>query len=115
MSMLATSQLGSPLAKKKQHFNLYTKLARPINAAQHITLQLEKELLAVVYALEKFRIHICYVKSIVFIQIILPSSILFAKKESKCRLIARILLLQEFDNEIRDKKGAENLAADHLT
>lgn len=38
---------------------------------------------------------------------------LFAKQDAKPRLIHWIL--QEFDVEIRDKKGAENLAADHLS
>ncbi|GJV34921.1 reverse transcriptase domain-containing protein [Tanacetum coccineum] len=40
---------------------------------------------------------------------------LFTKKDAKPRLMWWILLLQEFDVIIRDKKGAENLAADHLS
>ncbi|GJW99445.1 reverse transcriptase domain-containing protein [Tanacetum coccineum] len=40
---------------------------------------------------------------------------LFTKKDAKPRLMRWILLLQEFDVIIRDKKGAENLAVDHLS
>ncbi|GJT44364.1 reverse transcriptase domain-containing protein [Tanacetum coccineum] len=40
---------------------------------------------------------------------------LLAKQDAKPRFLWWILLLQEFDVIIRDKKGAENLAADHLS
>jgi hypothetical protein len=40
---------------------------------------------------------------------------LLAKKEVKPRFIRWILLIQEFDVEIRNKKGVENVVADHLS
>jgi hypothetical protein len=40
---------------------------------------------------------------------------LLSKKDAKTRLIRWILLLQEFDVEIRDKTGSENVVADHLS
>ncbi|GJY58087.1 reverse transcriptase domain-containing protein [Tanacetum coccineum] len=40
---------------------------------------------------------------------------LFAKQDAKPRLIRWILLLQEFNIEIKNKKGAKNVAADHLS
>jgi hypothetical protein len=40
---------------------------------------------------------------------------LFSKKDAKSRLIRWILLLQEFDIEIRDKKDSKNVVADHLS
>ncbi|KAJ8770395.1 hypothetical protein K2173_015009 [Erythroxylum novogranatense] len=73
----------------------------------------EKELLAIVFALEKFRSYFLGTKVIVFSDHA-ALKYLLKKKESKPRLIRWILLLQEFNMEIRDKKGSENLVADHL-
>nr|GFC35708.1 reverse transcriptase domain-containing protein [Tanacetum cinerariifolium] len=71
-------------------------------------------MLAVVYAFEKFWSYLIMNKSIVYMDHSSPSY-LFAKKYSKARLLHLVLLLQEFTFKVIDTKGAENLAADHLS
>ncbi|RDX97976.1 Retrovirus-related Pol polyprotein from transposon 17.6, partial [Mucuna pruriens] len=74
----------------------------------------EKELLVIVFALEKFRSYLLGSKIIVFSNHA-ALRFLFKKPDAKPRLIRWILLIQEFNIEIKDKKGAENSIADHLS
>nr|GFB96149.1 reverse transcriptase domain-containing protein [Tanacetum cinerariifolium] len=74
----------------------------------------QKEILAVVYAFESFWPYLVLSKSIVYMD---HSALnyLLSKQDTKPRLLQWVLLLQEFDIIIRDKKGTENLAANHLS
>ena len=74
----------------------------------------ENELLAVVYAFDKFRQYLLGSKVIVYTDHA-TLKYLFDKQDSTPRLLRWILLLQEFDVEIRDKRGCENTIADHLS
>ncbi|GJU50501.1 reverse transcriptase domain-containing protein [Tanacetum coccineum] len=88
--------------------------ARLMTDAQSHYTTTEKELLAVVYAFEKFRPYLVLSKTIVYTN---HSTLkyLLAKQDAKPRLLRWILLLQEFHVIFRDKKGAKNLAVDHLS
>ena len=75
---------------------------------------IEKELLAIVYALEKFRAYLIGSKVIVYTDRV-AIKYLLTKSDSKPRLIHWVLLLLKFDLEIKDKKDNENVVVDHLS
>ncbi|CAN6566282.1 unnamed protein product [Malus baccata var. baccata] len=107
--------LGAVLGQRKNkqpHVIYYA--SRTLNDAQLNYSTTEKELLAVVFALDKFRSYLIGTKVIVFTDHA-ALKYLFTKKEAKPRLIRRMLLLQEFDIEMKDKKGSDNVVADHLS
>nr|GEZ83257.1 DNA-directed DNA polymerase [Tanacetum cinerariifolium] len=89
----------------KSKVDVITKLPHPTTV---------KEMLAVVYAFEKFQSYLIMNKCIVHTN---HSALkyLFAKQDAKARLLRWVLLLKEFDFDVLDTKGAENLAADHLS
>ena len=87
---------------------------KTLNEAQRNYTTTEKELLAVVYALDKFRAYLVGSDIIIFTD---HSALkcLLTKKDVKARLIRWVLLLQEFNLQIKDKKGVKNVVADHLS
>ncbi|GJZ73412.1 reverse transcriptase domain-containing protein [Tanacetum coccineum] len=107
--------IGAVLGKRhEKHFRPIHHASKTMNEAKSHYTMTEKEMLGVVYAFEKFRSYLILNKSIVYTD---HSALkyLFAKKDSKARLLWWVLLLQEFDFNVIDTKGAENLAADHLS
>nr|GFC08069.1 reverse transcriptase domain-containing protein [Tanacetum cinerariifolium] len=107
--------VGAVLGQRiKKHFRPIHYASKTINQAEANYTTTEKEMLAVVYAFEKFRSYLIMNKSIVYTD---HSALkyLFAKKDVKARSLRWILLLQEFDFKVIDTRGAESYAADHLS
>ncbi|GKB23363.1 reverse transcriptase domain-containing protein [Tanacetum coccineum] len=82
--------IGAVLGQRiEKHFRPIHYASKTMTEAESNYTTTEKEMLAVVYAFEKFRSYLIMNKS--------------------------VLLLQEFDFKVIDTKGAENYAADHLS
>ena len=96
----------------KPHVVYYA--SKTLNEAQRNYTTTEKELLAVVYALDKFRAYLVGFDIVNFTD---HSTLkyLLTKQNAKARLIRWVLLLKEFNLQIKDKKGVENVVADHLS
>nr|GFA18254.1 reverse transcriptase domain-containing protein [Tanacetum cinerariifolium] len=78
--------VGAVLGQRiEKHFRLIHYASKTMNQAEANYITTEKEMLAVVYAFEKFRSYLIMNKSI------------------------------EFDSKVIDTRGAENYAADHLS
>ena len=97
---------------RKPHVVYYA--SKTLNEAQRNYTTTEKELLVVVYALDKFRAHLVGSDIVIFTD---HSALkyLLTKQNAKARLIRWVLLLQEFNLQIKYKKRVENVVAYHLS
>ena len=107
--------MGAVLGQRTEKiFKVIYYATKIFNEAQENYSTRESEMFAMVFACEKFR------PSILRSHVIRHTNYavikyLMEKKDAKPRLIKWVLLLQEFDIEIKYKKGSDNVIADHLS
>ena len=107
--------MGAVLGQKAEKvFKAIYYASKTFNEAQKNYSTTKKEMLTIVFACEKFRPYILGSHVIIHTDHA-AIKYLMAKKEAKPRLIRWVLLLHEFDLEIKDKKGCDNVIADHLS
>ena len=88
--------------------------SKTLDSTQSNYITMEKEFLVIVFALDKFRSYIVGSPIIIFTDHA-ALKYLLSKQDTKPRLIRWILLCQEFNMTIKDKKGVKNVVADHLS
>ncbi|GKD00391.1 reverse transcriptase domain-containing protein [Tanacetum coccineum] len=96
--------IGAVLGQRiEKHFRPIHYASKTMTEAETNYTTTEKEMLAVVYAFEKFRSYLIMNKSVVYTD---HSALkyLFNKKDAKARLLRWVLLLQEFDFKVIDPK-----------
>ena len=107
--------MGVVLGQKSEKvFKAIYYASKTFNEAQENYSTIEKEMLAMVFACENFRPYILGSHVIIHTHHA-AIKYLMAKKEAKPGLIRWVLLLQESNLEIKDKKGCDNVIADHLS
>nr|GEZ49259.1 reverse transcriptase domain-containing protein [Tanacetum cinerariifolium] len=85
---------SGPRAVSRKHFRPIHYASKTMTEAESNYTTMEKEMLAVVYAFEKFRSYLIMNKSIVYTDHF-ALKYLFAKKDSKARFLRWVLLLQD--------------------
>ena len=107
--------MGSVLGQRTEKFFRAIYYAnKTFNEAQENYSTTENEMLAMVFACVKFRPYIL-VSHVIIHTLHATIKYLMAKKDAKPRLIKWVIILQEFDLEVKDKKGSDNVLADHLS
>ena len=105
--------MGVVLGQRTERiFKVIYYSSKTFNEAQENYTTTEKEMLPMVFAYKKFKPYILESRVIIHTDHAAIKYIM-TKKEAKPRLIKWVLLFQEFDMEIKDKKSSDNVIADH--
>ena len=96
--------VGAVLGQRQDNtFHAIYYASKVLNEAQINYATMNKEMLAMIFASEKFRLYLVGSRVVIFIDHAVIKHLL-SKADSKPRLIRWVLLIQEFDIVIKDKK-----------
>ena len=108
--------MGAVLGQRiEKIFKVINYASKTFNEAQeNYSTTKKKKMLAMVFACEKAKPYILGSHVIIHIDHAVIKHFM-EKKDAKPRLIRWVLLLKEFDLEIKDKKDSDNVIVDHLS